>query len=85
MNPWLIAWLTVCAVAVVLTVYDKVIAGGKLRRVPEQTLFLIAVFGGSLAMYLTMLVIRHKTKHKRFMLGLPLIIFLQAALYCVIV
>lgn len=47
-------------------------------RVPEATLLLYAAFGGSVAMLATMLFIRHKTKHIKFMLGLPLIILFQA-------
>ncbi|MBQ5843177.1 MAG: DUF1294 domain-containing protein, partial [Clostridia bacterium] len=53
-------------------------------RIPEKTLFLTALFGGSLAMYITMLVIRHKTKHKRFMIGLPVIALAQAVLLAII-
>ena len=60
-----------------MTVSDKSRAKKHKRRVPEKTLFLTAAFGGSIAMYLTMLTVRHKTKHKRFMIGLPLIIFVQ--------
>ncbi len=49
------------------------------RRVPESTLLWYAVFGGALSMLITMLLIRHKTRHAKFMVGLPLILFLQAA------
>lgn len=77
-------WAVISAIAAILTLYDKLIAGKGIRRVPEQTLFLTAILGGALAMYLVMLIIRHKTKHKRFMLGLPLIIAVQAILYCVL-
>lgn len=76
-----VVFTIISGIALIVTVYDKVIAGGKRRRVPERTLFLIALLGGAAAMYLTMLVIRHKTKHKRFMLGLPLIIIAQLALW----
>jgi len=48
-------------------------------RIPEATLMLVAVLGGSVAMYVTMRVIRHKTKRKKFMWGIPCIIFLQVA------
>lgn len=63
--------------AICLTVYDKLAAKHKKARIPEKVLFLVSLCGGSLAMYVTMLVIRHKTKHKRFMVGLPLIILAQ--------
>ena len=74
MTPFLlIIYFCFSLLAVCLTVYDKYAAKRKKARIPEKILFLTALFGGSLAMYITMLVIRHKTKHKRFMIGLPLI------------
>lgn len=81
MEPWEIALLVIYGLAILLTVYDKCIAGGRRRRMPEQLFFLLALLGGSFVMYVTMLLIRHKTKHKRFMLGLPLIMAAQIALY----
>lgn len=65
-----------------VTCYDK-IAAKKLpeHRTPEATLFMLSALGGSVAMLLTMRLIRHKTKHKRFMIGIPVIIMLQAALF----
>ena len=70
-------FLLISLVTAIITVADKVKAGKGAFRIPEKTLFLLAVFGGSLAEYLTMKSIRHKTLHKRFMLGLPLIMILQ--------
>ena len=49
-------------------------------RIKEHTLFTLCFVGGSVGMYLTMRIIRHKTLHKRFMIGVPLIILLQIAL-----
>jgi uncharacterized membrane protein YsdA (DUF1294 family) len=60
--------------AVIFTVYDKIAAKCGARRIPEKTLFTISAFGGAVAMYLTMITIRHKTKHKSFMIGIPAII-----------
>ena len=68
------------ALAVVLTVSDKIRAARGLWRIPEQTLFAVSALGGSAAMLLTMLLIRHKTRHPKFMLGIPLIMVLQAVL-----
>ena len=84
MGVWEIALAVISAIAAVITIYDKVIAGSGRRRVPEQTLFLLALLGGAAAMYVTMLLIRHKTKHKRFMLGLPLIVAIQLAAWWVL-
>ncbi len=84
MTPLLWAYIGISALAAPLTVYDKVIAGSGRRRVPEQTLWLAALLGGSAAMYLTMLLIRHKTRHRRFMLGLPLLLLTQAVVWYIV-
>lgn len=49
------------------------------RRIPERTLFLIALLGGSLGTWIGMYLFRHKTRHLRFVLGIPLILLIQAA------
>lgn len=68
-------------VSIIVTVYDKRAAKANPRgRTPENTLMLLSLLGGSAAMLATMLIIRHKTKHIKFMLGIPLIIVLQIAL-----
>ncbi len=80
-RPLLWYWAAVSFVSIVVTIWDKAIAGKKRRRVPEATLFVLALLGGSAAMYVTMLLIRHKTLHKRFMLGLPAILAVQLFAY----
>lgn len=67
-------------VSACLTVWDKRRAQKNGWRVRERTLLLVAILGGSPAMYGVMKKIRHKTKHKKFMIGLPVIFFLQVAL-----
>ena len=66
-------------VAIVITAHDKLAAVKHRRRTPERTLMLIAAIGGAPAMYLTMLVIRHKTRKPLFMIGIPLILVLELA------
>jgi len=66
--------------AIILTVYDKRAARRRKWRVRESTLLLVAALGGSVAMLFTMHVIRHKTKHSKFIVGIPVIIALQIAL-----
>lgn len=73
-------FIAVSLVSVALTVCDKRRARLNRRRISEKALFASAVLGGSLFEYLTMKLIRHKTLHKRFMLGLPAIFILQVAL-----
>ncbi len=60
--------------------FDKLAATKQMRRVPEKTLFLLAVFGGSIGMYAGMLTFRHKTQHWYFKFGIPAIIILQVIL-----
>ncbi len=49
-------------------------------RIPEATLLLLAVIGGSVGAWLGMKTWHHKTMHKKFKYGLPLIILVQIAL-----
>lgn len=65
--------------AAVVTIFDKLRAIRHGRRIPERTLLLLAALGGSPTMMATMLLIRHKTRHLKFMLGIPVIMILQAA------
>lgn len=78
-----IAYLAVISlVSVIVCIYDKTISKkNKVElRVPEKTLLLLSALGGSVAMLATMLLIRHKTKHLKFMLGIPAIILVQGAI-----
>lgn len=54
------------------------------RRIPEATLFFVSFIGGSVGMLIGMKKFRHKTKQKRFMIGIPLMIVCQLALAAVI-
>lgn len=72
-------------VSIVITVADKIFAKKHMWRVPEATLMLLGFLGGALPMYITMTVIRHKTKHKKFMIGLPIEIAIHAAVICIAV
>lgn len=59
---------------------DKYKAKKHLWRIPEKTLFLAAVLGGSVGTIAGMYTFRHKTKHWYFVIGMPAILILQAAL-----
>ena len=67
---------------VTLIVYgiDKVKAMKGKWRIPEATLLLLAVIGGSVGAWLGMKTWHHKTMHKKFKYGLPLILLAQIAL-----
>lgn len=77
---FLLYYSVVSLTSVVLTVYDKSAARKGAWRISELMLMLAGLFGGALPMFLTMKIIRHKTKHLKFMLGLPLEMLLHAAL-----
>ena len=78
--PWLYL-AAISLISMIVTCYDK-IAAKKFpgHRTREKTLFLLSGLGGSVAMFVTMQIIHHKTKHKSFMIGIPMIILAQAAL-----
>ena len=67
-------------ISIIVCIYDKKISKkNKVElRTPEKTLMLLSALGGGVAMYITMLLTRHKTKHVKFMLGIPLIIAAHA-------
>ena len=56
---------------------DKFKAKKAKWRISEATLILLAVIGGSIGAWLGLQVWRHKTQHKKFFIGIPLIIILQ--------
>ena len=75
-------WYLAAVNLVTFTVYgaDKAKAKRGAWRVPEKTLFLLPLLGGSLGALLGMKVFRHKTKHWYFVWGIPLILVAQIAL-----
>lgn len=73
--------LGVNLIAFALMGIDKKRAIRKDWRIPERTLFLSAILGGSLGAILGMQVFRHKTKHWYFQLGMPVILVAQLLLY----
>ena len=65
------------AAALALMLVDKQKARRGVWRIPEATLLGIAVFGGSIGVIAGMYLFRHKTRHLKFSLGLPLILAVQ--------
>lgn len=75
---WIAAYVLVMNVIGFLSMYlDKRKARKKLWRIPEATLFLIALIGGSIGSIVGMYLFRHKTRHWYFVYGLPAILLLQ--------
>ena len=71
-------------ISVVACCYDKLMATKGKRRISEKTLLNLSALGGGIAMYITMCLIRHKTKHPKFMIGIPLIIAIQTTILLII-
>ena len=78
-KAFLVYYAVVAVVAVVMTLHDKNAARKGAWRVSEAMLMGIGLVGGALPMLVTMKKIRHKTKHPKFMVGLPAEIFLHIA------
>ncbi len=76
---WILLWVGILSViAFCVMGFDKrrAIQGG--WRVPERTLFLLALLGGSPGAFGGMYAFRHKTRHWYFKYGLPAILLVQA-------
>ena len=75
-------WYLAAVNVVTFTVYgiDKSKARRGAWRIPEKTLFLLPLLGGSVGALLGMRVFRHKTKHWYFVWGIPRILLAQTAL-----
>ena len=77
-------WRYVAAYLVIINImaflvmlHDKNQAKRHKIRVPEKTLFLLAIVYGSIGIFLGMYAFRHKTKHASFVYGIPSILFIQ--------
>jgi uncharacterized membrane protein YsdA (DUF1294 family) len=50
-------------------------------RIPENNIFAIAIAYGALGIFMGMRLFRHKTKHKKFVIGIPLILALEVFIF----
>ena len=78
--PLLYYLIAINAITFITYGIDKWKARKNKWRIPESTLLLLAVFGGSIGAFLGMRVWRHKTMHKKFKYGTPSILVLQIGL-----
>ena len=72
--------LAINAVAFIMYGIDKYKAKKAKWRIPEATLLLLALLGGSIGTWMGMKVWHHKTMHKKFKYGIPAILLIQIAL-----
>ena len=71
--------LIINAAGFLLMLADKYKARKKLWRIPEATLMGVAALGGSVGSLIGMYTVRHKTRHPKFYIGIPVILVLQIA------
>lgn len=64
---------------------DKRKAQKRAFRIPEATLFVLAIIGGSLGSVIGMHLFHHKTRHWYFLYGMPVILALQVILILAVV
>ena len=76
----LIYLLIINALSFLLMLADKQAARKNLWRIPESTLLTAAAFGGSIGGLIGMYLLRHKTKHWKFIICIPLFLLAQIAL-----
>ena len=77
--------ITINLIGFVLMGVDKFKAKKRAWRIPESTLFVVALIGGSLGTTLAMHLFRHKTRHWYFLYGMPAILLIQLALVAVLI
>lgn len=80
MDILIIYLLIINALSFLLMLADKRKAVKKAWRIPEATLLVVAAMGGSLGAVIGMRLFRHKTKHLKFSVGLPLLLSLHIML-----
>lgn len=77
----ILLYLTIInAASFLLMLIDKQKARRGAWRIPEATLIWIAILGGSIGSLIGMYFFRHKTRHLKFVLGIPVILFAQLSL-----
>ena len=77
----LVYLLLINALGFILMLVDKHKARKNLWRIPEAMLLIVAAVGGSVGALIGMYAAHHKTRHVKFTLGVPVIMFLQFVIY----
>ena len=80
-----IYYCVITAVGALIKIADKRLAIKGKRRISEKLLWVIGICGGAAGSYAAMKAVRHKTKHKKFMVGMPFLIVLHAAVIAIII
>ena len=76
--------LLINAAGLLIMLIVKIKAKRHRWRIPETVLLGFAVLGGSVGVWAGMMLLRHKTRHPKFCIGVPVILAVQIALYLLI-
>jgi uncharacterized membrane protein YsdA (DUF1294 family) len=79
-NTFILYLIVINLVGFFIMLVDKKKAIKNQWRISERTLILLSILGGSIGMLAGMSTFRHKTKHKKFTIGIPLILAIQIAI-----
>lgn len=80
MMKYIVLYLIIINVIALLAIaHDKSAARNGQERVRESSLFMLTFLGGGAGMYFAMYLFHHKTRKKRFTIGVPLIFLVEAA------
>ena len=79
---FLLYLLLINALGLLLMLADKQKAKKNRWRIPERTLMTVAALGGSLGSLVGMYAFRHKTRHRKFVVGVPVLLALQLLVLC---
>ncbi len=77
--------LLINAASFVLMLVDKYKARRNLWRISESCLFTFAFLGGTLGSLAGMYLVRHKTRYRKFTVGMPIILILQIIIIIIII
>jgi uncharacterized membrane protein YsdA (DUF1294 family) len=80
----ILAVVNIFAFFVMVNDKRKSIRGGNTERIPEGILFFLATALGGIGIYTAMILLRHKTRKWYFQIGIPLLMFENAAILFVI-
>ncbi|MBE6882739.1 MAG: DUF1294 domain-containing protein [Oscillospiraceae bacterium] len=73
MEEIIIYYIAVNIAALIMYGADKIFAKKGMRRISEKALILVAAIGGAFGAYAGMELFRHKTKHTKFVVGVPIL------------
>lgn len=82
---FVVYFVIVSLISAVFCVYDKAQSKKGGRRISEAALLWLSFLGGAAVMLFTMKTVRHKTRHNKFMIGLPMMIVFHIAVAVLLV